>query len=185
MRKILFVIFAVVLTQTFLAQSSTTPTDAEIRQILADRVDKYRQSVGIVVGVIDPQGRRVIAHGRLAADDPRPLDGDTVFEIGSITKVFTSLLLSDMVEHHEVALTDAAAKYLPAAVHLPERGGERITLQDLAAHTSGLPRVPSNVDPEDPSKPLRRLLAQPALRVSLHVRAAPEHWFALRVFESR
>ena len=154
MRRILLAGIAVaLLAQTFVAQSSKTPTDAEIRQILADRVDKYRQSVGMVVGVIEPQGRRVIAYGKRAADDPRPLDGDTVFEIGSITKVFTSLVLSDMVEHHEVALSDAAATYLPADVHLPERNGERITLQDLATHTSGLPRVPSNVDPADPSNP--------------------------------
>jgi CubicO group peptidase (beta-lactamase class C family) len=153
-RTIVFVTLAVAsLTPPVVAQSSPTPTDAEIRQILADRVDKYRQSVGIVVGVIDPQGRRVIAHGKLAADDSRPLDGDTVFEIGSITKVFTSLLLTDMVQHHELELTDPAAKFLPMDVHLPERNGERITLQDLAAHTSGLPRVPTNVDPQDPSNP--------------------------------
>jgi len=65
------------------------------------------------------------------------VNGDTVFEIGSITKVFTSLLLADAVERGEVALTDPVAKFLPAKVKMPERAGRAITLQDLATHTSG------------------------------------------------
>jgi serine-type D-Ala-D-Ala carboxypeptidase/endopeptidase len=129
------------------------PSDSEIRRILADRVDRYRQSVGIVVGLIGPQGRRVISYGNLAAGDSRPLNGDTVFEIGSITKIFTSLLLADMVERGEVGLTDPVAKYMPSTVRVPERRGEQITLEDLATHTSGLPRMPVNVEPSDPANP--------------------------------
>lgn len=144
------------LAQNALSQSSTSPpllADSEIRQILVERIDKDRQSVGIVVGVIEPAGRRVIAYGSLDHGDKRPLDGDTVFEIGSVTKVFTSLLLADMVQRGEVALTDPVAKYLPPEVKMPERGGRQITLQDLATHTSGLPRLPSNFTPKDPANP--------------------------------
>jgi D-alanyl-D-alanine-carboxypeptidase/D-alanyl-D-alanine-endopeptidase len=65
------------------------PSDAAIRDLLVDRIDNERNGIGIVVGVVEAGGRRVVAHGALAEDDPRPLDGDTVFEIGSITKVFT------------------------------------------------------------------------------------------------
>src|SRR5207247_7912726 len=125
----------------------------EILKILAQRIDQSRQSVGIVVGVIEPQGRRIISYGALAKGEKRPLNGDTVFEIGSITKVFTSLLLSDMVQRGEVALTDPIAKYLPAGVKMPERGGRAITLQDLSTHTSGLPRLPGNMTPKDPENP--------------------------------
>jgi D-alanyl-D-alanine-carboxypeptidase/D-alanyl-D-alanine-endopeptidase len=121
----------------------------EIREILVRRIDQQKQAVGIVVGVIEPNGRRVVAYGNLAKDDPRTLDGDTVFEIGSVTKVFTSLLLADMVNRKEVALDDPAAKYLPENVKLPERSGKSITLLDLSTHTSGLPSLPSNFKPKD------------------------------------
>ena len=91
----------------------SVPGNEEIREILVKRVDQQKQAVGIVVGVIEPAGRRVIAYGNLAKGDPRKLDGDTIFEIGSVTKVFTSLLLADMVSRNEVALYDPAANIFP------------------------------------------------------------------------
>jgi serine-type D-Ala-D-Ala carboxypeptidase/endopeptidase len=139
-----------------LSQSSgqtALPSDQDIRKTLIDRIDRQHQSVGIVVGVIGPEGRRVVAYGQLEKGDPRALSGDTVFEIGSATKVFTALLLTDMVERGEVALDDPVAKYLPAGVQMPERNGRSITLVDLATHTSGLPRLPTNLAPKDPGNP--------------------------------
>lgn len=129
------------------------PNNDEIRAILADRIDNQHQSVGIVVGVVDPEGRRMVSYGSLDQRDPRPLNGDTLFEIGSLTKVFTALLLTEMAQRGEVALTDAVAKYLPRGVGVPDRGGRSITLEDLATHTSGLPRTPSNMAPKDRANP--------------------------------
>jgi CubicO group peptidase (beta-lactamase class C family) len=131
----------------------TVPTDAEIRQILVKRIDVEQRGVGVVVGVIDAHGRRVVAYGRSHRGDPRPLDANTIFEIGSMTKVFTSLLLSDMVQKDEVKLDDPVAMYLPSTVTMPQRGGKQITLIDLATHTSGLPRMPTNFTPKDPANP--------------------------------
>lgn len=118
------------------------PSDAEIRRILKDHVGPENLGIGMVVGVIDPKGRRVISYGSLANGDARPLDGDTVFEIGSITKVFTSLVLMEMAEKGEVSVTDSVSKYLPVNVKVPERNGRSITLRDLATHRSGLPVEP-------------------------------------------
>src|SRR2546422_6168105 len=118
---------------------SQVPSNAEIRKILADRIGSENAGLGIVVGVIDANGRRVVAYGSLAKDNSRRLDGDTVFEIGSMTKVFTSLVLMDMARRGEVAVTDPVSKYLPAAVTMPERNGRKITLADLSTHSSGLP----------------------------------------------
>ena len=132
---------------------SPIPSDSEIRKMLVDRIDTGRQSVGIVVGIVDGKGRRIVAYGSLAKDDKRPLNGDTVFEIGSMTKVFTSLVLMDMVQHGEVTLDDPVSKYLPSEVKVPERAGRKITLRDLSTQTSGLPRMPDNFHPKDSGNP--------------------------------
>ncbi|HLK67992.1 MAG TPA: serine hydrolase [Bryobacteraceae bacterium] len=122
-------------------------SEAGIRAVLADRIDAQKQGVGIVVGVIGPQGRRIVSYGSFDPGDPRPLNGDTVFEIGSMTKVFTSLAMMDMAQHGEIALTDPIAKYLPPEVKVPERNGRKITFEDLSTQSSGLPRLPSNMHP--------------------------------------
>ena len=120
--------------------------------ILADQVDGQRRSVGIVVGTIASDGKQVIARGARGEGGGSPLDGDTVFEIGSVAKVFTALLLVEMVQRGEVSLDDPLAKYLPAGVKVPERSGRKITLLDLATHTSGLPTWASNMPlPGDPA----------------------------------
>src|ERR1039457_2877182 len=129
------------------------PTDSVIREILADRIDTLHQNVGIAVGIIDANGRRFVTYGNFSVTDPRPVANDTVFEIGSTTKVFTSTILADMVQRGEVSLDDPVAKYLPAEVKMPQRGGKQITLVDLATHTSGLPRMPSNFAPKDALNP--------------------------------
>src|SRR5262245_27426459 len=134
-------------------QPFTVPGTDEIRKILVRRVDQQRQAVGIVAGIIEPGGRRVVAHGHLANGDPHALDGDTIFEIGSVSKVFTSLLLADMVNRKEVSLDDPAAQYLPEHVKMPERSGKSVSLLDLSTHSSGLPRLPSNLKLKDPANP--------------------------------
>ncbi len=74
--------------------------------------------------------------------------------IGSITKVFTSLLLADMAQSGEVALSDPAAIYLPKGIKMPECGGRVITLEDLSRHRYGLPRLPTNFNTgSDPKNP--------------------------------
>jgi serine-type D-Ala-D-Ala carboxypeptidase/endopeptidase len=122
----------------------SVPSEEEIRQILVEHIDVQHRSVGIVVGVVTPQGRCVVSYGALNQGDPRPLHGDTVFEIGSVTKVFTSLLLADMVQRGDVALSDPVDKYLPEGVKAPRWKDRSITLVDLATHTSGLPFWPSD-----------------------------------------
>jgi CubicO group peptidase (beta-lactamase class C family) len=146
------VVLAVVAASQF-ASASQLRSDAEIRQILSDRLEGFEQRVGIVVGVIGPDGRKTFAAGSMGMNDPRPVDGDTLFEAGSITKVFTSLLLAEMVERGEVALDDRVARYLPAAVKVPERNEIPITLRDLSMHRSSLPRMPSNFNPKNPANP--------------------------------
>jgi len=125
---------------------------AEIRSIMVNRVESGK-AVGIVTGVIDEKGRQVIASGKVSLDGAQPPDGDTVYEIGSVTKVFTSLILADMIEKGEVKPDDPVAKFLPATVKVPSRNGRQITLLDLSMQVSGLPRLPDNLKPADPANP--------------------------------
>jgi D-alanyl-D-alanine-carboxypeptidase/D-alanyl-D-alanine-endopeptidase len=124
-----------------------------IRAVLADQIDPGRESLGYVAGIIDSNGRRLITVGQSDAQDGRPLDGDSVFEIGSITKVFTALLLADMVQRGEVALDDPVAKYLPPEGRPRAFDDQPMSLLDLATYTSGLPRMPANFHPGDAKNP--------------------------------
>ena len=133
--------------------SSASASTAEIRRILTDRVDRDHWAVGLVVGVVSPQGRRVVSYGRARAGNPRRVNGDTVFEIASVTKVFTSLVLADMALRGEVNLSDPIDKFLPPQATAPTRNNRSITLEDLATHTSGLPRQPFNLMPRDMANP--------------------------------
>ena len=133
-------------------QATSLPSDAEILAVIKQRVDEKR-SAGIVVGVIDADGRqRIVSYGDAGPRQP-PLDGNSVFEIGSISKVFTSTVLSELVQEGKVRLDDPAQKYLPATVRLPTRNGKAITLGNLAMQNSGLPRMPSNFKPADAANP--------------------------------
>ena len=125
----------------------------QMRRLLVEFVDNDRQSVGIVAGVTSAEGRVVVGYGRLSAEDPTEPDGDTVFEIGSVTKVFTSTLLADLVVRGELELDTPVQSLLGAAARMPTRGEAEITLGNLATHDSGLPRLPDNFDPADDSNP--------------------------------
>lgn len=137
-----FSLYAALSTERTAERDWSIPSNDAIRQLLSERM--RHNGVGIVVGVIGPEGRRVVAHGRSGAKGVA-LDGNTEFLIGSVTKAFTTLLLADMVERHEVRLADPAAKYLPPGVKMPQHG-RPITLRDLATHVSGLPSMPTNFD---------------------------------------
>jgi serine-type D-Ala-D-Ala carboxypeptidase/endopeptidase len=135
-----------------MAASQPPPSDAEILQMMAARVDLQKQGTGIVFGIARPDGHRILSYGTLGLTDKRRMDGRTVFDVGSISKVLTALLLADMAQHREMAIDDPVANYLPG-VSIPSRDGRKITLADLATHTSGLPLRPSNLTSKDPANP--------------------------------
>jgi CubicO group peptidase (beta-lactamase class C family) len=109
---------------------------------LAVRAMRSGRRIGLVLGCRAGGEDRRVGYGRLRTDAPDTPDGDTIFEIGSITKVFTGLLLADLAEEGIVGLYDPLASYLPSSLRVPTRGERQITLGDLASHTGGLPRDP-------------------------------------------
>ncbi len=128
------------------------PAPAEMKALVAERVADPRVP-GIAIARLMGEDRFLATGGRLRAADPSQVTSATVFEIGSITKAFTGLLLAEMVLRGEVALDDSVATHLPPGTRVPERDGIAITMRHLATHTSGLPRDPDNLDPRDQDDP--------------------------------
>ena len=143
---------ALMLAPAVLPASAEDVTNA-IQAFLQHRVEVEQRDTGVVVGLVDEQGPRVVSCGRPDSGTRQPIDGDTLFEVGSITKTFTALLLQDMVERGEMRLDDPVANYLPASVRVPTRHGKPITLLHLATHTSGLPLLAYNLDPRRADDP--------------------------------
>jgi D-alanyl-D-alanine-carboxypeptidase/D-alanyl-D-alanine-endopeptidase len=124
------------------ARSEPPVPPPEVEPLVAELLVRHaRRHVGVAVGVIRGEGTWVMGSGTAGPGGPAPPGAHTIFEIGSVTKVFTATLLAAMVEDGLLALDDPVQPCLPAGVELPVRG-RPITLADLATHTAGLPRLP-------------------------------------------
>ena len=143
-----------------LAHALANPCLLRAEESLQDRVGALVQPyldnhlvMGMAVGVLQQDYSTTLGYGRLSAENSRRPDGRTIFEIASVSKVFTGLLLADAVVQDRLELDQPAAELLPAGVKLPEHEKRAITLQDLATHVSGLPRLPASFSPADWSNP--------------------------------
>jgi len=101
--------------------------------------------IGIAIGVVRDGERRVFTFGKAQPD--------AIFEIGSITKTFTGLLLAQAIERGEVKVNTPVRELLPPDTVAKPATGSEITLLDLVTHRSGLPGMPSNFRPKDFSNP--------------------------------
>jgi serine-type D-Ala-D-Ala carboxypeptidase/endopeptidase len=108
---------------------------ARVAAVLADSTARH---AGLVIAIQSRGEAGYWWRGRLP-DGPA-----TILEIGSVTKTFTTTLLADMARERMVSLDDPVQRHLPAGLRLPVRGRE-ITLEDLATHRSGLPRLPKGL----------------------------------------
>src|ERR671937_352717 len=131
---------------TSTANSSITSKEIspQVKNFILNQIVN-KSKAAIVVGFVDPNGTRIFSFGNMSTAHNIPVNENTFFNIASITKTFTTLVLADMVKQGIVNLTDPIEKYLPASVKVPQFNGQKITLEDLATHTSGLPELPSNV----------------------------------------
>src|SRR5689334_5127676 len=111
---------AILLFTTALQAAAEDLTNA-LHAFLRQRIEVEKRDAAIVVGLVDEHGSSVVSWGKLDSGRNREVDGDTAFEIGSVTKPFTALLLQDMIERGEMKLDDPVAKYLPRSVRMPTR----------------------------------------------------------------
>jgi CubicO group peptidase (beta-lactamase class C family) len=126
------------------AESMQAVLDRDLEQELRSGVLAPQTSSGVTIGVLRSGVRRVFAYGTA-----RP---DSIFEIGSVTKTFTGLMLAQMIEQGKVQLDALVRELLPAGTVAKPQGRE-IALLDLVTHHSGLPRMPDNGHPADPNNP--------------------------------
>lgn len=103
----------------------------------------------VVIGLTDGEHSTIAGFGTAGTAAP---DGRTVYEIGSVTKTFTALLLAQLVADHTIRLDDTLSQVVPA-FRLPQYQGKPITFIDVATHSSGLPRLPANLAPKDMANP--------------------------------
>ncbi len=119
----------------------------EIKAHINALLDINRTNAAIVIGIVDPNGTQFYRIGKMSDANNTRVDQNTIFAIGSNTKVFTTVLLAEMVEDGLIKLNDPIDKYLPSNVIVPQYKGHKITIENLATHTSGLPEFPPNYCP--------------------------------------
>ena len=119
---------------------------------IQERIDN-QDIVGLVIGLIDGEEVSYYTAGVPSAKANGEINEHTVFEIGSISKTFTGLMLADMATKGKVKLNDPIQQYLPEGIKAPMKNDASIALVHLANYTSGLARLPGNFTPTDMSNP--------------------------------
>jgi serine-type D-Ala-D-Ala carboxypeptidase/endopeptidase len=124
-----------------------------IKTSIQQRVD-YAYNPGIVIGIVDRDGRDFYSYGTTSIIDSTLPDENTLYELGSVSKVLTATLLAEMVESGEVKFDDPVASLLPQEVNVPSHLQINITLKHLATHTSGLPSITPAMEESNAANPL-------------------------------
>jgi len=148
-------VFAVALPLTASALELPPQIDGQARELIRERF-----AIGMVLGIVKDGETRVDGYGETVKGSGIAPNRDTVYEIGSITKVFTGILLADLVLQGRVTLDEPVQAYLPASVKLSAKDGVPVTLQHLATHTSGFLRTPANRMPTDWKNPYANYTVQ-------------------------
>ena len=151
--------FLVSLLITILAGYSVAtaqPTDRErVESNISQRIAEG-PLVGVSVGYIAPDGEiSYLTKGNLSSEKSQKVTPQSVFKIGSVTKVFTTLALARFIDERSITLETKADSLLGPKLSLPAYEGQEITLRDLVTHTSGLPRLPGNLQMLDPQNPYK------------------------------
>jgi serine-type D-Ala-D-Ala carboxypeptidase/endopeptidase len=161
MKQLVFILLSILLA----ADAAASPQAPDYRPNpltfeLLQRLQAEEYPACLVMAIVRAKGKDEVSFACSRNAPPAQLDNDSVFEIGSVSKAFTGILLAEMAERGEVSLEDPLAKYLPERVTVPAQGERKITLLDLATHTSGLPRLPSRLAPAHVRNPYADLTAE-------------------------
>jgi CubicO group peptidase (beta-lactamase class C family) len=121
--------------------SASAMTDEELGAALEQRFKGDRTGACVAAAMIE-NGATANAYVCADAKSDRPFDGNTAFEIGSVSKTMTAALLAEFIGRGEIALKDPITKLLPPETIVPSFNGSPITVANIVTHTSGLPSFP-------------------------------------------
>jgi CubicO group peptidase (beta-lactamase class C family) len=139
-------------------QCQHSPEKPEIVGLPAEVVESIERRIeedltpSITLAIIDSSGVKFFNFGKTAKNGQK-VDENTIYEIGSISKVFTGILLAQQVLEGRLKLEDEINNFLPDGIKAPVMGDTEITFGSLTDHTSGLPRMPDNFSPANPRNP--------------------------------
>jgi CubicO group peptidase (beta-lactamase class C family) len=124
-----------------------TATDRAV-QLAIDRYIKQFRPVGISIAVFRQGKESFYNYGEVTAGKNQLPTSQSTYEIGSITKTMTGILLGQAALDRKLKLDDDIRHYLPGAFPNLEFEGRKILIRDLVSHTSGLPANPPGI-PDD------------------------------------
>jgi len=141
---------------SYQCQQSPKKKDKKILPVEVEETIEKRISEGvtpsIAIAVIDSSGVHYFNYGK-TSDNGIGVDENTIYEIGSITKVFTGIMLAQQVLDGDIRLDDKINDLLPDSIKVPVKGDAEITMGHLTDHTSGFPRDPGNLASTNPNNP--------------------------------
>lgn len=140
---------------------SKAQTDNELKVLFGNFVETENAGSSIVMVEVSEKGTRFVNFGKLSKDNlSANADENTIYEIGSLTKLFTGTLLAEAINRGEVKLDDPISKHLPKSVKSPSFNGKEITLLDLATHSANLPEMPDNINQKGDEDPFANYTVQ-------------------------
>ena len=126
---------------------STLLSRSNVAELLTNQLSSYPENTQLSMAIVSGDSIEFIGI-LLSGDEIKRVDNkDAIFEIGSISKVFTSVIFSNMIEEGLLSTSDKLMEVLPYAIEKVPDGIENVTLETLANHTSGLPRIAQNMYP--------------------------------------
>lgn len=114
-------------------------------RVVASYADTTSMNYGIAIGIIDGPYTYQYYYGKIAANNPLPPDSNSIFLLGSLSKVLTTSLMAAMMESKIISPADTITQYLPDSIANANPFLATITLQRLASHTALLPKIPHNL----------------------------------------
>src|SRR5690606_27334681 len=123
-------------------QSNTKKLHGEVVETIQKRIINGI-TPSMAIALIDSSGTYYFNFGKTEKNG-KEVDENTIYEIGSISKVFTGILLAQQIHDGDLKIDDKINDLLPDSIKVPVIGAEEITVGNLTDHTSGLPRMPNN-----------------------------------------